>query len=330
MKYMILGGGGSFGIHTARYLLEQPETQSVIGVGRSPLRAEPFSLNVDRNLKYQYKTLHLTHEFDLFLDFFSSEWPDVIINFAAQGEGAASWRHSWRYYETNCVTLARLVEQLLGDGTISKWGGRFIHIGTSELYGAVEQPSLEDDPLKPTSPYAASKAAFDMHLLSMHRVMDFNMNIIRPSNAYCPGQQLHRVIPRAMVAGITGVKLPLRGGAARKSYIHARDLARAIHLVTHQGVHGEIYNVGPELPISIRKLVELCADALGMPFDELVQEYPERVGEDAQYWLSSAKIQRLGWKQEISLQQGLTEMAAWARRYHGQLANCRTDFEMRA
>ncbi|MFX9061568.1 NAD-dependent epimerase/dehydratase family protein, partial [Acinetobacter baumannii] len=88
---------------------------------------------------------------------------------------------------------------------------------------------------RPTSPYAASKLAFDMYLDSAFRFLRFPMNILRPSNAYCPGQLLHRVIPKAVWCGLHGSRLPLHGGGiAEKSYIHARDLARAIHLVAER------------------------------------------------------------------------------------------------
>ena len=152
---------------------------------------------------------------------------------AAQGEGAVSWKHSWRFFETNSMALARLAEELGKRDYLQ----RFIQIGTSELYGSVDHAAREDDPIRPSSPYAASKAAFDLHLMSVHRFLKFPMNIIRPSNAYCPAQLLHRVVPKAVVAGLTGRKLPLHGGGrAEKSYIHAKDLGRAIHLVAEKEI----------------------------------------------------------------------------------------------
>src|SRR6202023_2927538 len=103
-----------------------------------------------------------------------------------------------------------------------------------------------------------SKAAGDLHLLSIAKTLNFPMNIIRPSNGYAPGQQLYRILPRAVVCGLSGRKLPLHGGgASRKSYLHARDLAKAIHLVAQNAELGKVYNVGPKEPISIRSLVAL-------------------------------------------------------------------------
>ena len=98
MKYAILGGGGSFGIHTAFYLLEQKDVKSVVGIGRNPLRPEPFSLNIEENSKYKYYAKHITYELDLLLELLDDYQPDCIVNFAAQGEGAVSWKHSWRFF----------------------------------------------------------------------------------------------------------------------------------------------------------------------------------------------------------------------------------------
>jgi dTDP-glucose 4,6-dehydratase len=212
-----------------------------------------------------------------------------------------------------------------------KYLERFIQIGTSELYGSVNAPSSEDAPIRPTSPYAASKVAFDLYLLSVASVLKFPMNIIRPSNAYAPGQQLHRVIPRAVLCGLTGQKLPLQGGGrARKSYIHARDLARAILLVSEKAPLGKVYNAGPPAPISIRELVERTADALNIPFEQLAEVTPDRLGQDSQYWLDSGAIRTdVGWEPEIGLDEGLREMVDWGRRYLPQLATMSTDYVLR-
>ncbi len=328
-RYAVLGGGGSFGIHTSKYLLEQPDTERVIGVGRNPARPEPFTLNVGKGDKrYSYHAYHVTHEMDLLLELLDKEKPQVIVNYAAQGEGAVSWKHSWRFFETNSMALARLAEELMK----RPWMERFIQIGTSEMYGSVEHATKEDEPIKPTSPYAASKVAFDMYLMSVHKFLKFPMNIIRPSNAYCPGQLLHRVIPKAVVCGLTGRKLPLQGGGrAEKSYIHARDLARAIHMVAEKAPLGTIYNAGPPKPTSIRALVETVAKVMGIPFEQLCQVTEDRLGQDSRYWLDSSAIKRdLGWEPKISLDEGIKEMVEWGRKYLNDLKDWPTDYTLRA
>jgi dTDP-glucose 4,6-dehydratase len=328
-RYAVLGGGGSFGIHTSKYLLDHAETDRVIAVGRNPARPEPFTLNVGKGDKrYSYHAYHVTHELDLLLELLDKEKPQVIINFAAQGEGAVSWKHSWRFFETNSMALARLAEELMKRPYLE----RFIQIGTSEMYGSVNHATKEDEPIKPSSPYAASKVAFDMYLMSVHKFLKFPMNIIRPSNAYCPGQLLHRVVPKAVVCGLTGRKLPLQGGGrAEKSYIHARDLGRAIHIVAEKAPLGIVYNVGPLQPISIRALVEKTAVALGMKFEQLCEITEDRLGQDSRYWLDSSAIKRdIGWEPQISIEEGLGEMVAWGRKYVDQLRDWPMDYTLRA
>src|SRR5437773_3422658 len=327
--YIILGGGGSFGVHTAMYLLAHANPKKVICVGRNPEKPEAFSLRVRKgDPRYEYHQIHIGYEQDRLFELFDTEKPEVIVSYAAQGEGAVSWKKSWRFFETNCVALVKMIEELMARDYLE----RFIQIGTSELYGSVDFAAREDTPIQPTSPYAASKAAFDMHLISIHRVLKFPMNIIRPSNAYCPGQLLHRVIPKAVICGLTGKKLPLQGGGhAEKSYIHARDLARAIHLVAEKGPLGRVYNAGPPKPISIRALVETVAKVMGMPFEQLCEVTADRLGQDSRYWLDSTAIKRdVGWEPQSGLEEGIKEMVEWGRKYLDQLKGWPTDYTLRA
>jgi dTDP-glucose 4,6-dehydratase len=328
-RYAVLGAGGSFGVHTCKYLLEKADTERVVAIGRNAPKPAPFTLDVGAgDRRYSYHAYHVTYELDLLLELLDRERPEVIVNYAAQGEGAVSWKHSWRFFETNSMALARLAEALMARGYVE----RFIHIGTSELYGSVDAPAREDAPIQPSSPYAASKAAFDMYLVSVHRALGFPMNIIRPSNAYCPGQLLHRVVPKAVVCGLTGRTLPLHGGGrAEKSYIHARDLARAIHLVATKAPVGAIYNAGPAMPVSIRALVETVARVMDVPFEKLCEVTGDRLGQDSRYWLDSSAIGRdVGWTPEIGLEAGIRDMVEWGRTYLDQLRDWPMDYTLRA
>lgn len=320
-RWVVLGAGGCFGQDLAAHLLELGH--QVIGIGRSPRKPACFSLGID---KYPYHAYHITYEHEYIVRLLEQFAPDVIVNYAAQGEGAASFGwDSWRFYETNAMGLARLYEG------IRPLGARFIHIGTSELYGSVDHPAKETDPIKPSSPYAASKAAFDLHLLALFKTYGASsvpMNIIRPSNCYCPGQQLHRIIPKALLHGVKNLPLVLYGGGrAEKSYLHARDLSRAVLAVERNGIRGEIYNVAPPNATSIRQVVEFCEEALGKIIE--ITAGDERTGEDARYWLDSSKVGALGWKQQIDWKAGLAAMVRWIRAYP-ELLEMPIDFRMRA
>lgn len=326
--YVILGGNGVFGVHAAKFLLENANPRKVICVGRNPEKTAPFTLDVGKgDPRYAYHQIHVVFEQDRLFEMFDAEKPEVVVNFAALAY-ATSWEHSYRYYETNVVALAKMTEGLAKRNYLE----RFLQIGTSELYGSTPAPARENQPLNPTSPYAVSKMAGDLHLETYWRVRKFPMNILRPSNAYAPGQLLYRVLPRAVLCGLTGKRLPLEGGgSARKSYMHARDIGLAIHLICEKAPLGETYNCGPDAAVSIRELVALVAKRLGIPFDKLVEEVPGRVGEDAQYWLDSAKIKRdIGWRETVSLEQGIDDMIAWGRKYLPQIVDEPTNFVLRA
>ena len=316
MKILCLGAGGCFGQNFAQYAIN--EGHRVIGIGRSPKKPKCFSLGID----FPYYPYHIAFELDYILERIRYFKPDVIVNYAAQGEGAASWgKDNWRFYNTNCTALVKLVSNL---------DCHFIQIGSSEVYGSVEGPVGEQALTNPSSPYAVSKLAFDQHLILLHRVKGMPVNVIRPSNCYCPGQQLHRVIPKVLISGLTGRKIPLHGGGvSRKSYLHATDLSSAVMKVIRGGVMGEVYNVGPDNPTAVKDVVRLCLGVTGGSWEELVELAPERTGQDSCYWLNSDKIKSLGWKQEIGWGEGLVDMLRWVKAYP-ELTELPTDFTMRA
>ena len=285
-KIMILGAGGVFGNNLAQYCLNHGHT--IWGIGRSPRKAECFTLGV----KYPYYPYHIGYELDYVLEVVKKLSPDVIVNFAAQGEGAASWgKDNWRFYNTNCVALVRLVANI---------DCPFIQIGSSEVYGSVNASVDEQALTNPSSPYAVSKLAFDQHLILMHRTKGLPYKIIRPSNCYAPGQQLHRIIPKALLSGLYQRPLELHGGGvAKKSYLHAYDLSRAILMVHEKGSYGQIYNVGPDNPTAIKDVVRMCLEASGGSWNELVKVSQERTGQDSCYWLDSSKIKALCWQKTI-------------------------------
>lgn len=326
MKFAILGGGGCFGLNLARLLLASGH--EVIGCGRSALRGPAFSLGV-QEMGYRYRAMVVGADNEFIVDWLEAEKPEVIVNFAAQGEGAASYRaRHWKYfYATNVEALVDLTERLLGRA----WLQRFIQVGTSEVYGSVELPAAEDAPLRPSSPYAVSKLAFDQHLVSIAKTWKFPGLVCRPSNCITDGQQLHRVVPKTFLLAMTGRKLELHGGGlARKSYMDAEDLSRALLLLAKRGDVGEIYNAGPQTTISIRRLVELCALSMGKSLEETVISVPDRTGQDSCYWIDSSKLRRLGWEAEMPLQDGIDKIQHWVQNHLAVLSGMPTEYEMRA
>ena len=322
MKIAIVGGGNVYALNFARHLDKIGVDH--FGIGRSGPKESAFW---QINHHYRYHKLHLVAMLQAILAVLDTERPDVIVNFAAQGEGAASFAENAHYfYETNTLSLVRFAEECRRREFIK----RFVQISSSEVYGSVDKVAKETDLLNPTSPYSVSKAAFDQHLMILSRLGLMNgVNIIRPTNAYCPGQQPHRIIPMAIIAALSGRKLKLHGGGqAEKSYMHADDLSQAIMTVLTLGEAGRVYNVGPDEPIKIRYLVAKVAEACGVAFDDLVENAGERVGQDARYWLDTSAIKLLGWRTETSLTKGVAGMVEWVTA-HPELLAMDTTFRIR-
>jgi len=310
MRVCILGAGGCFGQNLAMYLSQFGYL--IMGIGRSLPKPEPYSLGA----RFEYQTWHLVDQFDGAWAAISSFKPDVIISFAAHaGLVPQSWIYPEAFYATNTLLPIKIAKRLSQET-------RYIHIGSSEVYGSNDRPVGEEAPIRCSSPYAVSKAAADLHLMSLK---DDRITIVRPSNCYCPGQSLHRLIPRAVLSAISGQKMPL-AGSAQKSYMHSEDLSSAIELLLRNPKPG-VFNVGPENPIGIHKVVSMVAEAFEMGLDDIAEVKPGRVNEDQCYWISSEKIMRLGWKPVISMKQGIEDMAAWGRRYAERIISMPVDYE---
>jgi len=269
----------------------------------------------------------MVHEPDILMRVLDEEQTECVINFAALAY-ATSWVDSFRYYDTNVVALARLTEILRGRDYFGHW----MQIGSSEVYGsAINGPCKEDGPLNPTSPYAVSKLAGDLHLKT-YADAGFPTNTIRPSNAYGPGQQMYRLMPKAAFCALTGRCFPLEGGGTvKKSWLHATDLAAAVHRIIIHAPNGEVYNAGPAEATSIRSIVELVAEESGVPLGDFVSLAPGRETEDQLYLLDSSKIRNeLGWAPTIDLRTGVHEMVDWAREYLDALAREPHSFSLRS
>jgi len=328
-SYIILGGDGVFGIHNAKYLLEKANPKKVVCVGRNPRKALAYTLNVGKgDPRFEYHQIHCVFELDRIRELFDRVRPDVIINYAALAY-ATSWEKSFRYYETNVVSLCHMVDHVAQRDYLQRW----VQIGSSEVYGSNNRPVDEEAVLRPTSPYAVSKMAGDLHLLTyINVVKNFKMNILRPSNAYGEGQQPYRILPRAVICALAGTRVPLQGGGTvKKSYLHAQDLASAVQAIVEKAPTGRIYNCGPREPQSIRSLVEEVARQARIPFDRLCDITPGRTGEDATYWLDSKRIEsELGWKPVVTVEEGVQRMMEWGRQNLDFLKNEPVDFVLRA
>ena len=329
MKYMIIGGAGIFALHTTREILKLKDTTGVLSIGRNREREhDAFTLGVGKNDKrYQYKQVHLTFEIDFLTDIIDEYQPNYIINFAALAY-ATCWYKASRYYDTNITAVSKICEHLYN----KKFLKQFLQIGSSEIYGGTEVPAKEKDMPNPTSPYAISKLAADYHILSCYNHSGFPGNVIRPSNCYGSGQYIYRIVPKAILYALNKKKFPLEGGGkAKKSFMHAYDLATAIIAILKSNKFGKIYNAGVDEPVSMKEIVQTVSKVVGIDFNDFAEITPGRKTEDSQYWIDSSLIkQELGWQTSVNLENGIKEVYDWVKKYKTVLDSEPDKFILRA
>lgn len=237
--------------------------------------------------------------------------PAWVVNFAAQSMVAESWTHPEQWYQTNVVANVRLHDRLRSLDFIR----RYVHVSTPEVYGSCTGTVREDAPFNPSTPYAASRAACDLHLLTFFRNYGFPVVITRAANVFGPGQQLYRIIPRTILYIELGKKLQLHGGGhSVRSFIDARDVAAATLAIAAMGEPGSAYHLSTGEYLSIRALVEKICRRMGVAFNDLVEIVDDRPGKDAAYLLDSGKVRNdMGWRDQISLDQGIDDTIRWVR-----------------
>jgi dTDP-glucose 4,6-dehydratase len=232
-----------------------------------------------------------------------------IVNFAAQSMVAQSWDSPWDWYQTNCVWLSRLTHELM------KWGGlkKFVHYTTPEVYGSTYGWINEQAGINPTTPYAISRAAGDLHLLAEFRRLGFPVVFTRAANVYGPFQQRYRILPKALIAAATRQKIELHGGGhSERSFIFMEDVAHALLLILKRGNIGESYHISTQRLVTIRKAVEMCFQIYGIEPTNYLFISEDRPGKDKAYMLDSNKIRRdLGWVDNVSLEEGIKKTRQW-------------------
>jgi dTDP-glucose 4,6-dehydratase len=235
---------------------------------------------------------------------------DAVVNFAAESHVDRSIADQDAFARTHVIGTSILLDAVRELGV-----GRYVQVSTDEVYGSVDSGSFsETSPLRPSSPYSATKAAGDL-LVSAHvHTHGIEAVICRGSNNYGPRQYPEKLIPLMILNALHGDSLPVYGdGRQIRNWLHVEDFCRAIHTVLLRGRPGEVYNVGgpdeTENIDVIRRIVELTGSD-----PDLIQHVRDRPGHDRRYSLSSEKLQaELGWRAEMRFERGLVEVVDWYR-----------------
>lgn len=241
---------------------------------------------------------------------------DTVVHFAAQSHVDTSFTDPMLYTHDNVVGTHALLEASRVSGHVR----RFVHISTDEVYGQNnhgEGAFTETSLLKPTNPYAASKAAAEMFVHSYVHSYGFPAIVIRSNNVYGPGQYPEKVIPKFLFNLFEDKPVTIQGsGNQLRSFLHIDDAVTAVLCVLFDGRIGEIYNISSRDEISIRELAERLVRATkGAEADlrQWIRYGEDRHFNDQRYWITSEPLERLGWRQSVDLETGLRGTIEWFR-----------------
>ncbi len=308
-RFLVIGSNSFSGAQFVKYLMQHQH--DVLGVSRSAELNSvflPYKWLPDQS-HFKFQQIDINHQLPELVALVKEFQPEYVINFAAQGMVAQSWLTPEHWYQTNVVGQVKLHDELRKLSFLKK----YVHVSTPEAYGSTAGWIKESFHFAPSTPYAVSRAACDLHLMSFFKAYQFPVVFTRAANVYGPGQQLYRIIPRAMLFARLGKKMQLHGGGQSiRSFIHMDDVSVATYRIAVRGQAGDTYHISTREYVSIRELVQKISSLTGVAFEDLAEVSEDRLGKDQAYLLDSDKLRgELAWQDQVSLQQGLQDTLAW-------------------
>eukprot|EP01127_Copromyxa_protea_P002955 TRINITY_DN12866_c0_g1_i1.p1 TRINITY_DN12866_c0_g1~~TRINITY_DN12866_c0_g1_i1.p1 ORF type:complete len:350 (+),score=29.98 TRINITY_DN12866_c0_g1_i1:1-1050(+) len=237
-----------------------------------------------------------------------------VIHFAAQTHVDNSFNNSISFTKNNVLGTHVLIE-CCRKANVQK----YVHVSTDEVYGesayddtgALEHVSL----LRPTNPYAASKAAAEHIVLSYYKSYNFPCIITRSNNIYGPHQFPEKVVPKWICLLEKGWKLPVHGdGSHRRAYLYVKDVVDAYDTVLHKGVIGEVYNISSDTEYSNIQLAQFLLKKYGRKVEDVLEFVEDRIVNDERYYIIDNKLRELGWTPKTSFEDGITNTIEWYRK----------------
>jgi dTDP-glucose 4,6-dehydratase len=247
---------------------------------------------------------------------------DAIVHFAAESHVDRSILSPSASFETNLRGTFTLLEAVRKHKM-----PRYVHVSTDEVYGSLEEPLEADEnyPLKPSSPYSASKAGSDLLALSYFTTFKCPILVTRASNNYGPYQFPEKLIPLMISNALEDKPLPIYGdGMQVRDWLYVDDHCRAILAVLERGREGEVYNIGGSRALPNREVVKMILQATGKS-ESLMTRVTDRPGHDRRYALTSAKLENeTGWAAQIPFEEGLASTVEWYRRNRDWVARVKS------
>jgi dTDP-glucose 4,6-dehydratase len=310
---LITGGCGFIGSHFVKLVLRDRPQYRVINLDLLTYAGNPENLsNVKRTHEgsvYRFIQGDIA-DLRLVTQLVQEENIDSIVNFAAETHVDRSLLDSAPFLRTN-VEGTRVLLEAVGAHKVKK----FLQVSTDEVYGSLapSDPAFtEKSPLKPNSPYAASKAAGDLLVRAYHRSYGTPAVITRCGNNYGPYQFPEKFLPLFITNALDDRPLPLYGdGQQIRDWIHVEDHSRALLDVLERGKPGEVYNISASRECTNQDMAEWVLLMLGKPRN-LISYVKDRAGHDRRYGVNASKLrEEIGWQPTIDLETGLRATVDW-------------------
>ena len=304
-KVLITGGAGFIGSNFVRLILDEPDIDKIVVLDNLTYAGSLDNLaDVIDNTRVQFIKGDIA---DAEVSRKAMDGANWVINFAAESHVDRSLSEASPFMRTN-IEGVRVLLELARDLKPQ----RFLHISTDEVYGPVHSGETDENaPLKPSSPYSASKAAADMLCNAFIVSFDVPVIIARSANNYGPYQYPEKLIPRFVSLAMQNKPLPLYGdGKYVRDWLYVEDNCRALLLILRKGEIGETYNIGAsELHENIT-IAKLMLDILEKPHS-LLTHSNDRLGHDRRYCVNWDKIKKLGWSPKAKFAEKFQETVHW-------------------
>ncbi|MGR6912922.1 dTDP-glucose 4,6-dehydratase [[Actinomadura] parvosata] len=232
---------------------------------------------------------------------------DLVVNFAAESHVDRSIEGAAEFMRTNALGTQTLLQACLEAGV-----PKVVQVSTDEVYGSIDIGSWDESaPVRPRSPYAASKAGGDLIARAYAITYGLNVSITRCGNNYGPRQYPEKLIPLFVTNLLRGRKVPLYGdGGNVRDWIHVEDHCAGIRLVAEKGEPGEVYHIAGTAELTNKELTARLLEACGRGWD-MVEYVADRKGHDRRYSLDDSKLRALGYRPEVPFEQGLKDTVRW-------------------
>jgi len=306
MKLLVCGGAGFIGSAFIRNNLKNNPQNQIINLDNLTIGSNKDNLKqVEKNENYSFVKDDIKNSETINK---KTQDVDVIVNFAAETHVDRSISNPKPFIETNVLGTYSLLEAARKNEKL------FIHVSTDEIYGDAQgkESFTEENRLKPSNPYSATKAAADHLVEAYHRTYGIKCITTRCTNNFGSYQFPEKLIPKTVIRASKDLKIPLYdGGYQIRSWIYVIDHVEAIEALISKGKSGEVYNITAWNEISNKTVVEKILKLLNKSTD-LVEKVGDRPGHDKRYSIDATKIQKAtGWKPKYDFDEALKETVRW-------------------